>query len=280
MNMTLNIRRNLAIALAALSIAVLFHQVICGMVRDWYTNENYSQGFLIPFISGYLVWQQRQRISELPIRPHNSGFLMLIFCCLFFMAASIGAELFSMRLSMLMILFSSVVFLAGWPIAKTLSAPIGYLIFMIPLPAIIWNKIAFPLKLFATHMAVSAIRAANIPVYGEGNIIYLANTTLQVVDACSGLRSLTSLLAISAAFALITDHSKVKKIILFLSAVPIAILLNIVRLFMTAVLASRFGPQVAQGFLHEISGLIVFALALVLTYLVHLLLLRMRGRDT
>jgi exosortase len=280
MNLTLNIRRNLAIALAALSFAVLFHQVIYEMVLDWYSNENYSHGFLIPFISGYLIWQDRRRLSGLPIKPHNSGFFMLVFSCLFFMAANIGAELFTTRLSLLMILFSSAVFLAGWPMARALSCPIGYLIFMIPLPAIIWNKIAFPLKLFATHMAVCAISAANIPVFGEGNIIHLANTTLQVVDACSGLRSLTSLLALSAAFALITNHSKVKKVVLFLSAVPIAILLNIVRLFMTAVLASRFGPQVAQGFLHELSGLLVFSLALVLTYLVHLLLLRMKGHDT
>ena len=129
-----------------------------------------------------------------------------------------------MRFSMLIFIWSLIVFLLGFEFARATLIPVAYLFFMIPLPAIIWNKIAFPLKLFATRMAVVTINWLHIPGYREGNIINLSNTTLQVVDACSGMRSLASLLALSAAFAFITSHSKTKKWVLFLSAVPIAIM--------------------------------------------------------
>jgi exosortase len=262
----------LALALVCLSFLALYHHVIYKMVLDWSIDANYSHGFLIPFISGYLIWQNRKRLAQVEMAPASSGLILLIVSLLFFVATYLGAELFTMRLSMLLVMLSAIILLAGWPLAKALFLPIIYLLFMIPLPAIIWNKIAFPLKLFATKMAVSVIQALNIPVYGEGNIIHLANTTLEVVDACSGLRSLTSLLALSAAFALITKHSKGEKLVLFLSAIPIAIIVNIFRLSATAVMARYYGARVAQGFLHELSGIIIFSLALILTYSVHLIL--------
>ncbi|MDX9785244.1 MAG: exosortase/archaeosortase family protein [Desulfobacterales bacterium] len=272
-------KQYLFVGLVCISFLALYHHVIYKMVIDWTIDDNYSHGFLIPVISGYLIWQDRKRLAEIPISPANSGLIFLILSLLFFVATYLGAELFTMRLSMLFVIWSAIIFLAGWSLAKAVFFPIGYLLFMIPLPAIIWNKVAFPLKLFATKMAVSVIQAVNIPVYAEGNIIHLANTTLEVVDACSGLRSLTSLLALSAAFALISEHSRLKKIVLFLSAIPIAILVNIIRLSCTAVLARYYGAQVAEGFLHEMSGIVIFFLALILTYLVHLLLQK-AGRAT
>jgi exosortase len=270
----------LSIAMVGLSFIALYYHVIYKMVHDWSIDDNYSHGFLIPVISGYLIWQNRKRLSELPLKPSNFGLVLLLFSILFFIAAHVGAELFTMRFSMILVILSAIVFLAGWTMAKELLLPVGYLIFMIPLPAIIWNKIAFPLKLFATKMAVTVIKALNIPVYSEGNIIHLANTTLEVVDACSGLRSLTSLLALGAAFALISDHSPLKKITLFLSAVPIAILVNIFRLSSTAVLAKFYGAKVAEGFLHDISGIIVFFLALILMYMIHSVMERVEKRES
>jgi len=268
-NPPIEYKRFYPLILIILSFLSLYYNVIYKMTIDWMSNDNYSHGFLIPIIAGYLIWQRKDRLTQTHLTPSNTGFVLLIFSLVFFLIANIGAELFTMRFSMLMVIFSLVVFFAGWEFSKILFLPISYLLFMIPFPAIIWNKIAFPLKLFATKMAISVIKLLNIPVYGEGNIIHLANTTLEVVDACSGLRSLTSLLALSAALALITEHSGLKKNIIFLSAIPIAIFLNIVRLSATAILARYYGPDIAQGFLHEASGILIFIMAFLLLFAIN-----------
>jgi len=264
----------LSLSILVLSFAALYHHVLFKLVQDWITDDNYSHGFLIPIIAAYLVWQRREKLAKLPVRPSNTGLIFLLAGLSMCLVANIGAELFTMRFSILILIWGVIVFLLGFEFGKATLIPVIYLFFMIPLPAIIWNKIAFPLKLFVTRMAADTINLINIPAYREGNIIYLSNTTLQVVDACSGMRSLASLLALSAAFAFITSHSKTKKWMLFLSAVPIAILLNIVRLSATAVLAQHYGPQVAQGFLHEFSGILVFLFAIAILYFCHVLLLK------
>jgi len=260
------------VAVLAAAFAALYYDVIAKMVNDWIIDDNYSHGFLIPPIAGYLIWQKRNGLSKAFDFPSNMGLLFLAGGLLVFLVGKLGAELFTMRFSMLIVIWSLVLFMAGWRIGRQTFIPISYLGFMIPLPAIIWNQIAFPLKLFATALAANAISLIGIPIFREGNILHLSNTTLEVVDACSGLRSLTSLLALSGAFALITQHSFVKKWILFLSAVPIAILVNIIRLTGTAALAHKYGEKVAQGFLHEFSGIIIFVLAILFLYLVHVLL--------
>ncbi|RLB12954.1 MAG: exosortase [Deltaproteobacteria bacterium] len=262
----------LPLSVLVLSFAALYHHVLYKLALDWITDDNYSHGSFIPIIAAYLVWQRRERLSNLQVQPSNLGLIILLAGLIIFFIANIGAELFTMRFSMLIIIWGLIIFLLGLEFAKATLLPVLYLIFMIPLPAIIWNKIAFPLKLFVTKMAIGTITLLHIPAYREGNIIHLSNTTLQVVDACSGMRSLASLLALSAAFAFITRHSKTKKWILFISAVPIAVLLNIFRLSATAMLAQHYGPQVAQGFLHELSGIVVFMIAMAILYCCHLLL--------
>jgi exosortase len=262
----------LALSLLVVSFAALYHHVFAKLVHDWVTDDNYSHGFLVPIISGYLVWQARERLGKIELTPTYMGLPILLAGLILFLVSYLSAELFTMRFSLLVVIYGSIVFLAGTAFGRALFVPVAYLLFMIPLPAIIWNKIAFPLKIFATKMAVVLTGLLQIPVYREGNIIHVSNTTLQVVDACSGMRSLASLLALSAAFAFITRMSTVKKWVLFLSAVPIAIALNVFRLTSTAVLAQHYGPQVAQGFLHEMSGIMVFIFAIAILYFVQVLL--------
>lgn len=262
----------LQIGLIAALFLILYHPIILSMAKDWQINDNYSHGYLIPVIVGYMIWSIRKKIEGLEISPINWGIILIFIGLCQLITSRIGSEFFLQRLSMITVLFGILLFMAGKPITKKMSLPILYLIFMIPIPAILWNKVAFPLKLFASFLAAKIINSLGITILRRGNILYLANMTLEVVDACSGLRSLTSLLALSAAFAFFTSHSKFKKWLLFLSAVPIAILTNIIRLTLTAGFASKYGEKVAEGFLHGFSGMMVFILGLLLLYFFHIFL--------
>jgi len=251
---------------------LLYYPVITKLVSDWGIDDNYSHGYLIPFITGYMIWSIRKDLKKIEPTPNNLGLILLIPGLCQLLVARVGSERFLQCTSMLLVLFGLSLFLMGKKFTKKVSFPIAYLFFMIPIPAIIWDKIAFPMKLFASYLAVKVIGMIGIPIFREGNILHLANTTLEVADACSGLRSLTSLLALSAALVFFTEHSRFKKWLLFLSAVPIAILTNIIRLTVTAGLASRYGEKVAQGFLHEFSGWLIFLLGLAMLMGVNALL--------
>ncbi len=248
------------------SFLILFTPTLIDLEKDWLENPNYSHGFLVPVIAAYMIWQKKGEICSLPVKSSNWGLLIITFGMIVHVVSNLGAELFTMRLAIIITLFGISLFLLGKGITQKIAIPFAYLIFMIPIPAIIWNRIAFPLQIFVSKMAEIIIQNIGISVLREGNILYLTNAALEVVDACSGLRSLISLLALSAAFAYLSSHSKVKKWVLFVSAIPIAIIVNVLRLSSTAGLASRFGEGVVQGFPHELLGMVTFLFGLILLF--------------
>lgn len=251
----------LAIILACL--AVLYSRVVQGLVSDWINLPDFSHGFLIPIVSFYFVYERRKQFSVLSPSSNWAGLGLIIFGILLLLLGNLATEYFTMRFSMLVVFGGIILFLLGNDFFKTLLFPIIFLIFMIPIPSILMDRITFPMQLFASKVAANTLYLIGIPVLREGNVMLLANTSLEVAEACSGIRSLISLLALSIVFAYLSHKETWKRILLVLSTFPIAIIANAARVSGTGILAHYYGDSVAQGFFHGFSGWILFVVAFV-----------------
>lgn len=281
-----------SIAIAG-ALSFVYASVLQKLGRDWWTDENYSHGLLIPFIIGYMVWMGRERFERTP--RHASFFWgsALVLGALFALwVGTAGAELYFQRVSLVVMLTGIVVYFWGFTLLRLLLVPLFLLILAIPIPSIIFNKLAFPLQLFASRCAVWLMRAFDIAVLRQGNVIELmprgatVSKKMEVVEACSGIRSLMTLVTLAVVFAYFT-HSRHdegngggksgltksfksygfwRSVIIVLAAVPIAIATNALRVGGTGVLAHYFGSKVADGFFHSLSGWVVYILAFVLLF--------------
>jgi len=254
-------------------LVFIYYNTFAMLVIDWGINPDYSHGYLIPFISIYMMWHAL-------MERHPTVYLSSMWELLPFLAgvalqvvALVGAEHFLQGVSLVVVLWGLSLFLGGKEVARCLAVPVGYLIFMIPLPSIIWNKISLLLKLQASNITSFLLSTyGSIPFMQEGNIFHLTSGALEVADACSGLRSLISMLALGVLIAFISRYTLWKKWVLVIAAFPIAIIANIIRLVLLVFLADRYGISIAESFMHTLSGILVFVIGLIMLFGVHVLL--------
>ncbi len=281
------------LAIAA-ALAFLYFTVLRKLGSDWWTDENYSHGLLIPFVIGFILWQERERFDD-KARPAMWFGAIGVGAALFALwAGTAGAELFLQRISLVVMLASVVIYFFGFRLLRVAAVPLMLLVLSIPIPQIIFNRIAFPLQLFASKCAVAAMSFFSIPVLRQGNVIELMPLgatepkKLAVVEACSGIRSLMTLVTLAMIYAYFTrpkvaqtsvgdgkERAQTKVyatfgfwrfVILVLAAVPIAILTNALRVSGTGVLAHYYGTRVADGFFHSFSGWVIYIVAAALLF--------------
>jgi exosortase len=254
--------------LVATGFAVLYRHVVVKLVYDWATDRNYSHGFLIVPLALYLVWERRRQLASTPARGSALGLVVVLGSVAVLGAGVLGAELFLTRISMLGVVAGTVLFLAGWRHLRILAFPLAFLLLMIPIPAIIFNQIAFPLQLLASRVGEAALTAAGVPVLREGNVITLSTMSLEVAEACSGISFLVSLLTLAIVYGYLVDRRTWPRVVMALASVPIAILANGFRVASTGFAAHYLGQAAAEGFFHQFSGALVFVVALGLLFAV------------
>ena len=259
----------LRIGLLTLALVWLYFDVLRKLLSDWWVDENYSHGLLVPFIGGYAIWQNRERFQGLALKPLNVlGWIGIITAVVMLWGGTLGAELFSTRISLVGALISLILYFAGFNWLKHLSFPLVLLLLAIPIPAIIFTRISFPLQLLASDYAATVINWLDIPAFRNGNVIELAQMKLEVVEACSGIRSLMSLATLAVTYAYFTEPRWWRRILLIASVVPIAIFTNAARVTITGIMAHYRGEEAAQGFQHAFSGWLIFIVAMLMLLVV------------
>jgi exosortase len=257
----------------------LYASILGAMVRQWYDDPNYSHGFFVPLFCGYLIWRKRRQFSGLKAQPSASGAILILGAMGVLLLGSLGSELFLQRISLVGLIVSLVVYFEGWRMFRLIAFPLLFLLFMIPLPAVVYNQIVFPLQLLASRFATSCLETINaFPVLREGNLLILDNYSLEVVDACSGIRSLTSLVALALGYSYLTERRIGIRVLLVLAMVPVAIVSNGIRVVITALLVNAFGMRAADGFLHLFSGWVIFLVSVGMLLLIHRAMRALAGR--
>jgi exosortase len=248
--------------LALLLVAGLYRGILHDMAYQWYEDPNYSHGFIVPLIAAYFVYEKRLDLLAVKVKPWWPGFALFLLGLLQMVIGWLGTEFFTMRISLVVTLSGMTLFFFGRRLFRLMLLPLAYLLFMIPLPYIVYDSIAFPLKLFVTRASIAFLKLVGVVVMREGNIIMLPLTTLEVADACSGIRSLISLLALAVAYAFFLKITPARRVLLVAAAIPIAISANAFRVIGTGLLAQYWGARAAEGFFHEFAGMAVFGVAI------------------
>jgi exosortase len=251
--------------LPVVSFAVVFTWIyaptLSQLAHQWATDPNYSHGFLVVPFSAYIAWRRRAALASADTAPSIAGLVVVLMSAMLFLAGELGAEIFLTRLSLVGVLAGAVGFVWGRTHLQLLAFPLVFLLFMIPLPAIVFNQITLPLQFIASSLGETLIRDAGIPVLREGNVLQLANVNLEVVEACSGIRSLVSLTMVAVILAFWRGGGWRTTGLIVAAAVPVAIFTNACRIAGTAFASSWFGAAAADGFFHAFTGVVLFGTA-------------------
>jgi exosortase len=237
----------------------LYWTVVPKMAMDWWNDPNFSHGLIVPVFSAYLIWEKRNDLKPFSCRDSAfSGLLILFAGAVLLVIGKAGGEYFTMRLSLVLVIGGLFRVVFGKDGFRRCLFPLGFLLFMIPIPYILYDGIAFPLKMVASWIGEHSLRSIGVPVFREGNIISLPTMVLEVADACSGIRSLFSLLAVASVAAYLGSRTIIVRTMVVISAVPIAVVTNSTRIVGTGVFIDLGYPQLAQGFFHTFSGWLIF----------------------
>lgn len=266
------------VLLLSLLLVVLYHAIAFKLVDDWYELPDFSHGFLIPFFAAFLVWDKREQLRSTPIAPSWAGVSLVIAGLFALLLGVLGADLFFQRTSFVVLVAGLVWTLLGKKMLGQLKFVLFVLLLAIPLPAIIYNQITFPLQMLASSLSSKLLPVAGVPVLQMGNIIRLPAMDLEVAVACSGIRSLMSLFTVAVIYGYFLERETWRRVVLALSSLPIAVAANVFRIFGTGLCVQYWDPDKAMGFFHEFSGWLVFLVSLGCLYLVHLSMRAFAGK--
>lgn len=255
--------------LLACLLVLLYASVAVKLVRDWYDLPDFSHGFLIPFFAAYLLWTKRDVLERTPRTSTWAGLPVVLVGLLFLLTGRLGADLFLSRISFLLLAAGAVWMLFGPAMLSECKFVLLVLLLAIPLPAVLFNQITFPLQLLASRMASALLPLAGVPVLREGNVIQLPAMQLEVAEACSGIRSLLSLFTLAVIYGYFLERRTSRRFLLAIASVPIAVAANAARIFGTGLCVQYWDPDKAMGFFHEFSGWLMFLVSLACLYLVH-----------
>ena len=250
-------------------MAAIYYPVLVKLVTDWGQIPDFSHGYLVPIFAAYLVWDKRETLRNAELAPSWSGIAVVAFGLVVLLLGVFGAELFLSRVSLVILLAGLVLCFGGWQLLKELRFVLLVLLLAIPIPSIIFNEITLPLQMLASKLASALLPLFGVPVLREGNVIELPAMKLEVAEACSGIRSLVSLFTLAIFYGYFLEKSFMRRAVLALASIPIAIAANAVRILGTGLCVQYWDPDKAMGFFHEFSGWVMFLVSLGCLLIVH-----------
>ena len=267
------------VAFAALFVIIylIFRDGIDLMVNWWSNREEYSHGFLIPLISGFLIYQRSDQLRHMRFTGSWLGVAGVLLGLILFMMGEFSSLYTIVQYAFLAVLYATALAIVGWRAFLVMAIPLFILFFMVPLPNFLYNNLSAKLQLISSAIGVWVIRLFDITVYLEGNVIDLGTFKLQVVEACNGLRYLFPLMTLGFIMAYFYQAALWKRLVIFFSTIPITILMNSFRIGVIGVTVEYWGQEMAEGFLHDFEGWVIFMACFGVLFLEMWLLMRLTG---